>query len=305
MVSYFSSPSDHLDPALFDEDKLKDSVRTPLISAVSETLHKAGLNHPDTWLLIWLTGSGITYQWADNHDLDVQIGIQYDKFLNANPQFKWVSITDVENRINNYLRTFLWPKMENATFDGKQFTVTYFWNSYVESDIMLINPYAAYDIMKDNWVQKPPSVPSDPKTLYPEAWFGAASDDEHSSVRISSVYSDASRELAAYAPGSPNYVNAQSRMNLMAAQAQSLYDDIHKGRQQAFVPGGKGYFDWHNFRWQQSKESGTKDRLKGVIHVHDQVKRAQDVALYGKPIASAQEALEDAMNLRLGRRYGS
>lgn len=305
MTSYFTPPSDHLDPALFDGIELKTDVRWPLITAVTETLVKAGLNNPSNWINIWITGSGITYQWMDNHDLDVQMGIDYLNFLHYNPDYKNIPEYMMEDRINRYLRTFLWPKMANATFNGKEFNVTYFWNSGVESDITVIHPYAAYNIVDNTWIQQPPQIPPDPRTLYPEAWFNTALNDELASQRIANAYLVQSQALKAYSPGSPGAVTTQSTLNLLAAQAQTLFDDIHQGRRQAFAEGGKGYYDWNNFRWQQAKESNTLDRLTSVRKSHQEYKTAQDEKLYGTKIKSAQEALEEAMNFTFGTPYGS
>lgn len=304
MASYFSAPSDHLDPALFSWDNtLKESVSHPLITAACETLKRAGLVHPEDWLNMWLTGSGITYQWQENNDLDVQLGIDYDLFVRENPRFGDVGQYDMENKLNTYLRTFLWPKMEHATFDGKEFTVTFFWNREVENDITAIHPYAAYNIVDNRWVVEPPQIPPDPHTLYPQEWFNTAGNDEIAARRIEEEYLHSSSALFTYQPGSPGAVNTQTRMNLLRAQAQTLYDDIHQGRRQAFASGGKGYYDYYNFRWQQAKEAGTKDRLKYIIDMARQARDEKETALYGKPISSAQEALEDAFNLRLGHRY--
>lgn len=306
--SYFSPPANHLDPALFDGWKLKDSVREPLITAALSELHKAGLKDSGKWLRMWITGSAISYQWnADrgNGDLDVQIGIMYEQFLNSNPEYRNISEYIMNEQVNTFLRDNLWPKMSHANIGGKIFEVTYFWNYDVESDIMSIRPYAAYDLMSDQWIVQPPELPVDPKTLYPEEWYALIENDDYSSYRITSVYNDASKEISGYKPGSAAYINAKSRMNLAEAQAKTLYDDIHEGRRQAFTMGGKGYSDYHNFRWQSAKASGTIERLKSIIQEHKTEFLSKQTELYGSPIKSADEALEDAMNFRLGKRYAS
>jgi hypothetical protein len=296
--SYFSTPSDTLDPALFQswDNQIKQEVRRPLINAVESSLNEAGLKAPVYWLNLWITGSAISYQWnADrgNGDLDVQIGINRERFIEANPVFRGVDIHTVANSIDSYLKETLWPKMSQAVFDGKTFEVTFFWDYYVSDDINTIHPYAAYDLLKDQWVVRPPSLPVDPESLYPKEWFDSVKEDEFSAARILSVHSDASRELAAYVPGSGNYINAQSRVNLMNAQAKSLYDDIHIGRRQAFTGHGKGYSDYNNFRWQAAKRAGIISNLLDVIH-----------AVPKSDIKSADESLQEAMFHRMGTRYG-
>lgn len=295
--SYFSPPSDHLDPALFDGDKLKSDIRQPLITAAVESLKGAGLNNPQSWLHMWLTGSAISYQWqADrgNGDLDIQLGINYQKFLTDNPGYAHGSESLINMQINRYLHDTLWVNMSKAQLDGKIFEVTFFWNYEVEDDIMAINPYAAYDLMEDKWIVHPPLLPADPKTLYPEEWFKTAGNDTTATRRIQAEYESISSQTG---------INAESRRKLLEAQAKSLYNDMHAGRREAFSGQGKGYYDWHNFRWQAAKDSGALETLKDIIGISIRNQQHTNTELYGGEIKSADEALSEAMNLRMGTRY--
>lgn len=289
---YFSPPSDHLDPSLFDGDRLRDSVRLPLTEAASSSLESEGLRRPDVWLHMWLTGSAISFQWSadrGNGDLDVQLGFDYQAFLAYNPEYENIDPYIMSDKVNRFLRENLWPKMASATFGTRTYEVTFFWNTLVGSDIDYIHPYAAYDLVKNEWVVRPPQLPQNPSELYPATWYSAADSDLIASQRLSESHAAVSQALAGLNVGTPGYINAHSQVNLIEAQSRSLYDEIHGGRSNAFDTGGHGYSDYSNFRWQYAKSNGTIDRLKEI-----RTPKAED---------SAKSALETAIMWRTGTRY--
>jgi hypothetical protein len=168
------------------------------------------------------------------------------------------------------LKQTLWVQMKTANINGKPFEITIYWNPEVTDDIELILPYAAYDVIKNSWVIAPPKLPKDPRSMYPSEWFDVADRDSESA----------------------NMLTSQPE-NIAIAQARTLYDVIHAGRREAFNPGGKGYYDFHNFRWQAAKDAGTIDTLKGILanETHSDIK-------------NAHEALQEALTYRMGTRYG-
>ena len=300
--SYFSPPSDHLDPVLFDGDQLKEEIRQPLLTAPVTTLQQAGLKNPHDWLRIWLTGSAISYQWqADrgNGDLDVQLGIEYERFLTDNPEYHSVDKHLMSDRINRYLRENLWPKMSHANFGGKEFEVTFYWDYLVDNTINSIHPYAAYDVINNTWVITPPTLPSDPRALYPQSWYESTQPDLLASQRLLQRHTELSKILAAEPVGSAKFITNSSAYKLIVSQAHSLYNDIHGGRQEAFTKGGQGYGDYHNFRWQVAKDTNTIGRLKTIIDSSELPTNTPE-----QRIKSAREALEEAMTFRLGKRFG-
>jgi hypothetical protein len=81
---------------------------------------------------------------------------------------------------------------------------------------------------------------------------------------------------------------------VVGQQAQILWEDIHGGRHQAFQPGGHGYGDFHNFRWQRAKETGVVNSLRAIVGVRKSANEARDTEIYGGPISGADEALTRA-----------
>ena len=72
-TSYFSKPSDELDPQLFSGTTLKGSIRNGILHLLFGFLNETYV-HADLWTRVWIAGSAVSYQWEahrDPGDLDV------------------------------------------------------------------------------------------------------------------------------------------------------------------------------------------------------------------------------------------
>jgi hypothetical protein len=298
---YFSEPADTLDPHLFDGDTLRSTVRNLLIGRlVGFFRRELNLQNTESWLYVYLAGSGITYQWmADrgNGDLDVLLGINRVSFNQANPDFEGLGDTELSEWLNTALRTTLWPTMSNTDISGKTYEVTYFYNPGTGTDITNINPYAAYSLNDDKWIVRPPAEVASHHT-FPKRWQHEADDDAELAGRLVMNYRHAYNELASSAPHSATFLNAGSKLNTITAHARAVLDDIHHGRRAAFQGGGEGYLDWHNFRWQRAKQSGTIKGLSEISGVRQRAQELSDTELYGAPLPSTDDLLLRAMLYR-------
>lgn len=294
---YFSAPSDMLDPNLFAGDVLRPEVRTMIVSAACDAMENEGLHDPENWLGLWITGSGITYQWDANRgngDLDVMVGIDYSRFTQTNPGYAGVDEESASAYINSELKAKVWPDTAMEQFGTNVYEVTFFWNPGTENDVRNIHPYSAYDVIGNTWVVRPPKLPADPRTLYPREWFTRADRDRDFTTDLLARYNTLSGMFAASPYGSPGYHNAGAALNHVTAQAHALWSDIHTGRQLAFKEQGHGYGDWHNFRWQQAKASGVVAGLHDIVSASGERDKEAQTQTYGAPLASAQEVLRRA-----------
>lgn len=126
---YFSKPQKNLDPALFDGDHIKPEVRDHVMSKLFRFWRSRGYRNPEEWTVMWIAGSGISYQWAGdrgNGDLDVLMGINWPKFYQQNSTWGFMPVPDMTDYLDNELRTYLWPKTAHTVFGGKSFEATYF-----------------------------------------------------------------------------------------------------------------------------------------------------------------------------------
>jgi hypothetical protein len=270
---YFSKPSQTLDPHLFDGEHLKPDVRTRLNLLLLDYLDYH-YHNAESWTMVWLAGSGISYQWSadrGNGDLDVLFGIDYDKFLESNPNYSYMSREEIAECIDNDLRISLWPKTSHIEFSDEYYSyqayeVTFFLNPMVDNranGITNIRPYAAYNITLDEWTTKPPKTP---ETNFPEEFERQANDNKLLVKTLSDRYNSINSDRSMSMPNSPRYINAQTHVNHIKAEAQSLYDSIHTGRKAAFQSNGGGYSDFYNYQWQKSKADGLITTLNEIIN---------------------------------------
>jgi hypothetical protein len=301
---YFSEPSEGLDPSLFDGMHLRRDVRIWLLHTLEAGLKRyLDLNGVRDWLHAWLAGSGITYQWSANRgngDLDVLFGVDMGSFAYYNPEYHGVPERDVADHADAVLKQKLWPKTAHVTFGQQEYEVTFFWAAGTGQGIEHIHPYAAYDLKTDAWVVTPPALPHDPSALYPSDWYQAAKRDSESAGHLSARYHALTKRLSSTTLGETSRRNSSNELTHVHSSALALFDEIHQGRTAAFGEQGRGYGDWHNFRWQAAKQSGAVAALKAITDAAREAREAHDRDIYGGPIDAADTILTRDI-LRYGR----
>lgn len=269
--SYFSRPSNILDPNLFEGEQLRSDVRDTILRIYMDYMG-IRYNSPEHWSMVWLAGSGISFQWAANRgngDLDVLFGIDYSRFVSANPDFQWMDRHDIAETITNDLRKNLWPITAHTYFGYQEYELTFFLNDNVEASpdsITNIRPYAAYNLTKDEWTVKPPNLSAQPGEAYPTEYYHQAESNKQAAQALVERYNAVAREGAAIRPGSPQDVNNRRHKALVRAEAENLFDSIHLGRKMAFSNQGEGYGDFYNFQWQAAKQHGVVNALNEIIN---------------------------------------
>ena len=264
-TSYFSAPSDTLDPTLFQGRHLQSWVRQGITSLLYGFLDRK-YHHANLWAHPWLAGSGVSYQWSANRqpaDLDCLVGVNFIQFRKANPSFTGLSDKEIAAQINEDFRAELQPQTEN--WNGYELT---FYVNPTATDIRSIKPYAAYDLKYDEWTVTPTQnaqAPSKPE------WQNSAHGDAMMTNQIVTRYTAAKNDLqTSYNAAAKR--NAETRLWSAGAQANALFDEIHNNRALAFSSNGEGYNDFNNYRWQAGKSTGAihalrsiREELKGML----------------------------------------
>jgi hypothetical protein len=272
-TSYFSRPSNQLDPKLFDNEGLKPWVRTGVLSMLFEYLAQHFVA-PHTWTKAWLAGSGVSYQWEaarDPGDLDCLVGINYVLFRQSNSEYVGFSDQEIASLFNDGFNAELMPKTRN--WEG--YELTYYVN--VQSDIRDINPYAAYDLIGDTWAVTPDRNQQPP---YSRAWEQHAQRDFEMSKELVNRYSSALQEVKA-ATNPAHRLNAERRLKMATEQAATFFDDIHAARNLAFSKIGAGYSDFNNYRWQAGKRSGAIQALRAIKDSKTESDKQLQIQTYG------------------------
>lgn len=271
--SYFSRPAKTLDPNLFEGEHLHPDVRDTILRIFMDYM-ASRYHNPHEWAMVWLAGSGISFQWAadrGNGDLDVLFGIDYNKFVTDNPEFMYYDRHEIAEIITNDLRKNLWPYTAHTYLGMGEYELTFFLNENVEAhtdSIVHIHPYSAYNLNTDQWTIKPPNIPrdTDVESLYPAEYHAQAQVNKETAEALVTRYNAIRREGQSLAPGSPHDVNNRRHKALVRAEAQTLFNSLHLGRKKAFSPDGSGYGDFYNFQWQHAKQAGVVNALNEIIN---------------------------------------
>jgi len=286
-TSYFSSPSTTLDPQLFDGRTIKGWVRQGILNILHDFLNKK-FRHSELWSHAWLAGSGVSYQWSAARqpgDLDCLIGVDYEQFRKANPEFIGLSDTEISAEINDDFRAELYPQTE----DWNGYELTFYVNPGA-TDIRTIKPYAAYDLKYDEWTVHPD--PSQAVDLNPD-WEQVVASDKSITKQANTRFLVALNELQT-AHTNPLKRNAEARLQAASAQALALFDEIHSNRGQAFSTFGEGYPDFHNYRWQAAKREGTIETLRAIKEYAKAAQSSTEKSLYGMELPTSDTLVRRA-----------
>ena len=287
-TSYFSEPSDNLDPHLFQGTQLKDWVRSGILSLLFDYLAR-NYSEPRKWTDAWLAGSGVSYQWSaarDPGDLDCLIGIDYVSFRSNNSEYAGLSNHEIAAMFNERFSQDLTPTTRN--WEG--YELTFYVNQ--QSDITDINPYAAYDLVSNTWTVAPEKNPQPP---YVRSWEQRAQRDHDTAVQLVGRYNNALSEIKR-ASNPAHRTNAESKLRMARDQAIAYYDDIHNGRKIAFSPIGGGYNDYNNYRWQAGKRSGAVQALRKIKEDTDLLKKQSQVETYGVELPRTDVLIRRSIN---------
>lgn len=286
-TSYFSAPSTQLDPTLFQGRQLRSWVRQG-INTILKDFFERHYRHQELWSHPWLAGSGVSYQWEAARqpgDLDCLIGVNFVQFRKANPAYTGLSDREISEHLNDQFREELYPK----TADWNGYELTFYVNPGA-SDIRTIKPYAAYDLKYDEWTVYPDPQPRPPHS--PE-WEAVVMADADRAREITHRFTASLNALPMVTSG-PSRRNVEANLAVLGQQANALFDEIHNNRSLAFSPEGKGYGDFHNFRWQAGKAVGTIQSLRKIREHTKSLAQANANELYGVDLPDSSTLIRRA-----------
>jgi hypothetical protein len=269
---YFSRPQLILDPQLFEGTVLHPHVRQKLLGLFYD--HASHMfKHPDKWSMLWVVGSGISFQWSGdrgNGDLDVLLGIDYNHFIKDNPEYGYYDRATIAGAITGNLRKHLWKETSSITFGPNEhpYEVTYYLNPGVEDydeSIKNINPYAAYNLTENHWTVHP-MKPEEYGKPVPNDYIQQVQSNKELASRLAERYNYLTNQLSSMHPYSPQWHNLDSSKRLLIQHIKTMYDSIHLGRKAAFSQQGEGYSDFYNYQWQAAKRDGIVRTFNEILN---------------------------------------
>lgn len=272
-TSYFSKPSAGLDPRLFRDGKLLSNVRDAILVLLHNHL-RLGYHESESWAHAYLTGSGVSYTWAahrDPGDLDCLVAIDYVTFRQSNQEYKGWSDREIASEITQGFRNELQPRTDN--FMG-EFELTFYAN--LNPNIKEMRPYAAYSVTQNTWVVPPmdQEAPNNPE------WELAVTQDASKAAEIIKRYASALEQVT-NAKNDAMRINAERALANAVQQGSALFDLIHADRSSAFSPGGAGYYDFANYRWQSGKKSGVIQAMRKLKDIQKDAESRFSTETYG------------------------
>jgi len=286
-TSYFSAPGTGLDPRLFRNGKIVPAVRSMILRILIEHLKNHYYN-PEAYIHVWLAGSGVSYQWTAARkpaDLDCLIGVNYLQFRQSNPEYKALSDKEIAAMFNEDFSSALHPATSNFL---EAFELTFYVN--VQSDIRKIKPYAAYSLTNDDWTVQP-EVKALPVN---KQWDRKIAQDTSMAHEILSRYSEALSSIGAATTDTARR-NAEAALKNAVEQGAALFDDLHHSRKYAFSPGGQGYADINNYRWQSGKAAGSVQALKQLKEISTKSRKQFESETYGMELPDTSTLIRRAL----------
>ena len=290
-TSYFSAPAPTLDPKLFDGRSIKSWVRNGINHLLHDFLNHF-YRHSELWAHPWLAGSGVSYQWQaarEPGDLDCLVGVDYEQFRKANPEYTGLSDGEISSTINEQFYNGLLPKTSN--WNGYELT---FYVNPGATDIRSIKPYAAYDLKYDEWTVYPDPSQQAPSNML---WDVVAGNDDKLAKQIHTRFTAAVQDVQASRNDAMRR-NAEVRAQSALEQGVALFDEIHSGRREAFNATGEGYGDFHNYRWQAGKASGAVQLLRHLKDLHTAQQTSKQLSTYGVELPDSDTLVRRAATYR-------
>jgi hypothetical protein len=252
---FLEEPHEDLYPCAFrGTDKISPAVAKILKDHVLESI-ATEYDDPDEWIYFTVYGSGISYNWNEDGDFDIQMWIDYSKFQDNDTP---VTADDLLADTRRLLQLVNFPSFADLGLqwgdsDGKQL-VQYYGKLGTGSkeENLASNPYACYDLETGEWLVHPePLTPQ----FYGEMFILVMPKAQDVAVQAEAALDDLDRNITSWQfwTGLNNEhpdERYQAEADKAKDEAEQIREGIHnlflgvfEGRKEAYGPGGKGIND--------------------------------------------------------------
>lgn len=236
-------PTYGLDTRLWDGEQLKLSVRASIVRQFTEFCDRHGYRDWPHWARIVFFGSEAS-EWTapdrhGNNDFDLSIGIHYFSFRLHNTGDLYTSDADIAARFTQEMHAEL--NDPEHTFPGVEGVYDQTWFANLQGwDIAEMRPYAAYEVVTDQWLVRPPHLPGWSMADFPEG-PGMAKE-------VKGIVEAAEGILAMPEP-------------YRTQNGAAFWEFVHTNRSDAFGPNGEGWWDPRNVIEKALDQKGLMQKL--------------------------------------------
>lgn len=217
-----------LDTRIWEDERLKEPVRTDIMASFDAFCVRHGYVGHEVWSKVIFFGSEAS-GWTSktlrgNNDFDLSIGLHYPRFRESNPGFRDTADDQIAAELTQQMHAELndpqkrFPGIEGV-WDETWFANLLGW------DIRMIRPYAAWDVVTETWIVRPPDLPDWSMASFPEGQ--GLADEVHGIILM--------------AEGILKMPEPYRTQN-----GSALWEFVHRNRSDAFGPQGEGWWDARN-----------------------------------------------------------
>lgn len=236
-------PTYGLDTRLWDGKKLKQSVRQDVLATFAAFCRRHDYRAFREWARVVFFGSEAS-EWTSkdlrgNNDFDLSIGIEYTIFRSANPSFRDATDEQIAAAMTREMHAELNDPAK--TFEGVEGVYDQTWFANLQGwSIERIRPYAAYNVLTEQWIVRPPHLPDWSAASFPQ---GPGLAEEV-------------RGIIEMAQGILKMPEPHRTQN-----GAALWEFVHSNRSNAFGGQGEGWWDSRNVVEKALDQKGLMQQL--------------------------------------------
>lgn len=282
---FLKDPHKNLYPYLFPDGgtDMPEKVRHLLKSHVLNQLEEA-FEDPDNFIYFTCYGSGLSYNWDEGGDLDIQMWVDIEKFQQLNEEKATWTMDDLLAEVRRNVQLVNFPTVKEIGLvlpNGYNDDVTPSGDMLIqyypkpgkgtEEENLAQKPYACLDLESNKWIVKP--KPFDPE-FYGLHFLEVMPKATDMAIQAEALLDEFERNVLnwqfwfslysryrnpAY---QEQYQEAQRNAIMEHEGIQNMFKGIFGGRQEAYTPEGKGIEDERDMTQKLLEVWGIFQRLK-------------------------------------------
>jgi hypothetical protein len=278
--SFLTDPHDKLYPPAFKgSETIPLNVSKVIKGYVLDELRSNGYRDADQWIYFTVYGSGISFNWDEDGDFDIQMWVDADKFNQSHPRDPKTADELVAD-VRRIVQPINFPSFKDLGLDTEddeggegRMLIQYYPKPGTGSaeENLASKPYACYDLETNQWLQRPkPITPQ----FYGEHFISISQKAEDIAVQAESLLEELQRNTVSWQFWTqldkklPNeeYTKAAEQARSDAEQEKAgvvaLFEGVFGGRAQAYSEEGQGIEDERDIVQKLLEVWGVFQRLK-------------------------------------------